>query len=157
MTNPPDRLWAVVASDGGLSSAHIIEAYATADAEWCEQSNPRTAFDVHEYRLHRPVPWRTGEPDQQAEPVAWVTNESLQRLQAGGNSKGAVPMHRSPSATATTPLYLHPTPAAVQQLIRAAQAVIDSSNARLWVMGEQTQVSISALDRLVDALEEVQR
>ena len=61
--NPPDRLWAVVASDGGLSSAHIIEAYATADAEWCEQSNPRTAFDVHEYRLHRPVNWRTGVPD----------------------------------------------------------------------------------------------
>ena len=55
MTNPPDRVWAVVASDGGLSSVHIIEAYATDAAEWYEQSNPRTAFDVHEYRLRAEV------------------------------------------------------------------------------------------------------
>lgn len=157
LMSAPDRVWVVVVSDGGVGSAHLREEFAVADAEWSEQSNPRTAFDVHEYRLHRPVPWRTGEPDQQAEPVAWVTNESLQRLQAGGNSKGAVPIHRSPSATATTPLYLHPTPAAVQRMIEAAGGVLLSAAAKDWTLGKPAAVSSTALDALMSALKEVQR
>ena len=39
------------------------------------------------------------------DPVAWMTRESAYRLQRGGNSKGAVPVHCAQSATADIPLY----------------------------------------------------
>lgn len=35
----------------------------------------------------------------------WMTRESKWRLSNGGNSKGAVPVHGKPSATAKVPLY----------------------------------------------------
>ena len=35
----------------------------------------------------------------------WMTTESQYRLKAGGNSKGAVPVHGKPSATAILPLF----------------------------------------------------
>ena len=43
-----------------------------------------------------------------AEPVAWMTHESRHRLKIGGNSKGAVPVHKNPSHTSCIPLYTHP-------------------------------------------------
>ncbi len=49
---------------------------------------------------------RSGEDlPPQAHPVAWMTRESQHRLAAGGNCKGAVPVHGKRSATATIPLY----------------------------------------------------
>jgi hypothetical protein len=38
-------------------------------------------------------------------PIAYVTRESLWRLQRGGNCKGAVPMHLKPSVVANIGLY----------------------------------------------------
>lgn len=35
----------------------------------------------------------------------WLTHESKSRLADGGNSRGAVPVHGKPSATAIIPLY----------------------------------------------------
>lgn len=45
-----------------------------------------------------------------AEPIAWVTDESLRRLKRGGNgSRGTVPVHTKPSAVAKHPLTLSMT------------------------------------------------
>ena len=42
------------------------------------------------------------------EPVAWMTYESQARLNAGGNSRGSVPVHKEASNTAAIPLYAIP-------------------------------------------------
>ena len=40
-------------------------------------------------------------------PFCWMTDESKYRLvEQGGNSKGSVPVHKRPSATAKIPLYI---------------------------------------------------
>lgn len=45
----------------------------------------------------------------EAEPVAWISNESLRRLTRGGNgSRGSVPVHHERSSVAKNPVYLHP-------------------------------------------------
>tara|TARA_R110000822_G_scaffold48361_1_gene127451 strand:+ start:301 stop:567 length:267 start_codon:yes stop_codon:yes gene_type:complete len=41
-------------------------------------------------------------------PVAWVTSESLRSLQRGGNRKGTVPVHGTPSYKSNSPLYAEP-------------------------------------------------
>jgi hypothetical protein len=67
-----------------------------------------------------------------AEPVAWLTDESLRRLSRGGNSRGSVPVHASRSYVAKTPVYLHPSPAdeavrrdAERQMIERCAALCD--------------------------------
>ena len=48
------------------------------------------------------------QPAQQQEPVAWMSNESKWRLKQGGNSKGAVPVHKNKTTTSKIPLYTTP-------------------------------------------------
>lgn len=46
---------------------------------------------------------------QNSNPVAWVTQESWQRLACGGNAtRGTVPAHASPSVRASVALYTQP-------------------------------------------------
>lgn len=63
-------------------------------------------------------------------PYAWMTGESQRRLAAGGNCKGAVPVHGKPSATATIPLYLHPPALGVAP--SPAPSLTDGEIDRIW-------------------------
>ena len=42
------------------------------------------------------------------EPVGYMSNESAYRLKHGGNSKGAVPVHLTPSSVSKIPLFRKP-------------------------------------------------
>ena len=42
------------------------------------------------------------------EPVAWRSKESKWRLKQGGNSKGAVPVHKNKTTISKIPLYTAP-------------------------------------------------
>lgn len=57
------------------------------------------------------------EAAESAQPVAFITRESMMRLSNGGNdSRGTVPVHRFASAIANRPLYLHPPESTRQPL-----------------------------------------
>lgn len=65
MTNPPDRVWVTIDRSGhpqyaapysGAANEHIndaIDRHVPGAGGWI----------IREYRLHRPIPWRTGVPD----------------------------------------------------------------------------------------------
>ena len=42
------------------------------------------------------------------EPLAWMSKESKWRLKQGGNSKGAVPVHKNKTTISKIPLYTTP-------------------------------------------------
>lgn len=46
------------------------------------------------------------QPAPSVEPFAWITHESVYRLQKGGNHKGTVPVHKVRSHTAKIPVHI---------------------------------------------------
>ena len=76
MTNPPDRVWVVMDRDGFPRTVNDAAVDAKRDEDDLNQFNrsPRFGgpYTTHEYRLQRPILWRTGVPD--AETVARCSN-----------------------------------------------------------------------------------
>ena len=72
MTNPPDRVWVTMDRDKFPRAVNDSLADAKRDEDDLNQFNrsPRFGgpYTTHEYRLHRPINWRTGVPD--AETIA---------------------------------------------------------------------------------------
>ena len=74
MTNPPDRVWVTIDRSGHPQYA---APYREAANEHINDAIDRHVpgaggWVIREYRLHRPIPWRTGVPD--AETVARCSN-----------------------------------------------------------------------------------
>lgn len=63
----PDRVWVVMNSYGFPRTVNDAAVDAKSDEDALNQFNRSPRFDgpytTHEYRLHRPIPWRTGVPD----------------------------------------------------------------------------------------------
>ena len=94
-----------------------------------------------------------------AEPVAWMTQESLHRLRQGGNdSRGSVPVHAAASNVAKIPLFMGAQPAAEPaELDRLRTVVANLANAPTLTSEQVCNIAFAVLrahndDRLWRAL-----
>lgn len=80
---------------------------------------------------------------QDVKPVAWVTQESWQRLACGGSAtRGTVPAHAAPSAYASIPLYVHVDQGAASD--GYVVLLLDKQAPRgYWIIGTYTNIEIA--------------
>ena len=92
MINPPDRVWLVFDANGEVQFVAEEAEVARVEAALLGKDWTTAApHVVHEYRLHRPIPWRTGVPD--AETVKTGTKFAL-LLRNGSLLRGAQRSHQ---------------------------------------------------------------
>jgi hypothetical protein len=83
MINPPDRVWLVFDANGEVQFVAEEAEVARVEAALLGKDWTTAApHVVHEYRLHRPIPWRTGVPD--VETVGRCANRFSLLLTNGG-------------------------------------------------------------------------
>jgi hypothetical protein len=95
-------------AEAALAAARVeLQRFHAAELPggWTEELNGQIQAR-HEAERNLAAARAEAEANRQDAPVAWITRESLARLQRGGNeSRGTVPVHVQRSNIATIPLY----------------------------------------------------
>jgi hypothetical protein len=104
--------WGQVVCNGGPPCFHL-----ELPGKFCLRSERWAGhgLDDHEFVSFEKLIERITQPPNDAQPAAtapkdkpigWISEESLRRLKAGGNSRGSVPVHSSFSMVARIPLVI---------------------------------------------------